>query len=319
MAERRCPAARAAAAGTAADALAAVRRVALLSGATRLTAVFGDPVEHSLSPTMHNAAYAALGMDRAYAAFHVTPPMLQAALRALPALGIVGVNLTVPHKERALRLVARLSAEARMLGAINCVVNRPAGLYGDNTDARGLERDLVSLGVALKDATAVVIGAGGAAASAVVACLRCGAREVAIVNRTPARASALTRRLRARLPRALGGAALSVRGLDALADLAPLERAAIIINATPMGLTSAGFVRIEYARTSRGCFFYDLIYAARPTAFLRPAIALGRSAADGAGMLVNQGELAFELFNGVAPPPGVMRRALFERLGRDSR
>ncbi len=319
MAERRRPAARAAAAGTAADALAAVARVAPLGGATRLTAVFGDPVEHSLSPAMHNAAFAALGMDRAYAAFHVTPPMLQAALRALPALGIVGVNLTVPHKERALRLAAKLSAEARMLGAINCVVNRPAGLYGDNTDARGLERDLVSLGVALKGAAAVVIGAGGAAASAVVACLRCGAREVAIVNRTPARASALTRRLRARLPRALGGAAFSVRGLDALADLALLERAAIIINATPMGLTSAGFVRIEYARTSRGCFFYDLIYAARPTAFLRPAIALGRHGADGAGMLVNQGELAFELFNGVAPPPGVMRRALFERLGRDSR
>ena len=80
--------------------------------------------EHSLSPAMHNAAYAALGLDRVYAAFYVTPPMLAAALRALPALGIVGVNLTVPHKERALKMVAKLSAEARMLGAINCVVNR---------------------------------------------------------------------------------------------------------------------------------------------------------------------------------------------------
>lgn len=266
---------------------------------------------------MHNAAYAALGMDRVYAAFHVTRPMLAAAVRAIPALGIVGVNLTVPHKERALRMVAKLSAEARMLGAVNCIVNRPAGVYGDNTDARGLERDLVGLGVALKGARAIVIGAGGAAASAVVACLRCGATEVTIANRTPARAVALTRRLRARLPRALGGAAFAVRGLDALDDAALLGRAAIVINATPMGLTSAGFVRIEYARTPRGCFFYDLIYAAQPTAFLRPAIALGRHAADGAGMLVNQGELAFELFNGVAPPPGVMRRALWERLGRD--
>jgi shikimate dehydrogenase len=300
-------------------AVAASGSALALGGATRVAAVFGDPVEHSLSPAMHNAAYAALGMDRVYAAFHVTPPMLAAAVRALPALGIVGVNLTVPHKERVLRMVAKLSAEARMLGAVNCIVcivNRPASLYGDNTDARGLERDLVGLGVALKGATAVVIGAGGAAASAVVACLRCGAGEVAIANRTPARAAALMRRLRARLPRALSGAALSVSGLEALADPGLLERAAIVINATPMGLTSAGFVRIEYARTRRECFFYDLIYAARPTAFLRPAIALGRRAADGAGMLVNQGELAFELFNGVAPPPGVMRRALWERLGR---
>jgi shikimate dehydrogenase len=308
MAERRRAAARAAVASGGALAL---------GGGTRVAAVFGDPVEHSLSPAMHNAAYATLGMDRVYAAFHVTPPMLAAAVRAIPALGIVGVNLTVPHKERVLRMLAKLSAEARMLGAVNCIVNRPAGLYGDNTDARGLERDLVSLGVALKGAMALVIGAGGAAAAAVVACLRCGAREVAIANRNLARAAALTRRLRARIPRALGSTALAVRGLDALADAALLGRAAIVINATPMGLTSAGFVRIEYARTRRECFFYDLIYAAQPTAFLRPAIALGRRTADGAGMLVNQGELAFELFNGVAPPPGVMRRALWERLGRD--
>ena len=205
MAERR----RAAAARTpAADATAATR-VAPLGGATRVAAVFGDPVEHSLSPAMHNAAYAALGLDRVYAAFHVTPPMLAAALRALPALGIIGVNLTVPHKERALKMVAKLSAEARMLGAINCIANRPAGLYGDNTDARGLERDLNGLGVALKGATAIVIGAGGAAASAVVACLRRGAREVVIANRTPARAAVLARRLRARLPRAFGSVALS--------------------------------------------------------------------------------------------------------------
>jgi len=290
-----------------------------LGGATRIAAIFGDPVEHSLSPAMHNAAYAALGIDRAYVAFHVTRPMLAAALRALPALGIIGVNLTVPHKERALALIAKLSVEARMLGAINCVVNRGTGLYGDNTDARGLERDLDGLGVEVRGATAVVVGAGGAAASAVVACLRRGAGEVVIANRTPVRGATLVRRLRARLPRAVANVPLAARGLDALADAALLGRAAIILNATPMGLTQAGFARIDYARTPRGCFFYDLIYAAQPTAFLWPAIALERRAADGAGMLVNQGELAFELFNGVAPPPGVMRGALFERLGRKGR
>lgn len=288
----------------------------VIGGATRLTAVFGDPVEHSLSPAMHNAAYAALAMDRIYAAFHVTPPMLAAAVRAIPALGIIGVNLTVPHKERAVRMVARLSAEARILGAINCIANRPGGLYGDNTDARGLERDLDALGVALAGKLAIVIGAGGAAGAAVLACLRRGAGRLVIANRTPARAAALARRLGSRLPRALKRAAFVTRGLEALVDTALLGDAALVVNATPMGLTSAGFAELDYARTARECFFYDLIYAAKPTPFLRPAIELGRPYADGAGMLVGQGEIAFELFNGMTPPAGVMRRALWSRLGR---
>jgi len=287
-----------------------------LGGATRLTAVFGDPVEHSLSPAMHNAAYAALGLDRAYVAFRVGAAMLPAAVRAIPALGIAGVNLTVPHKERAARMVAQLSAEARMLGAINCIVSRSGRLYGDNTDARGLERDLDALGVALAGRLAIVVGAGGAARAAALACLRCGAGQVVVANRTLARAAAMVRRFRARRPRALGRASLGARGLEALNDASLLGRAALIINATPMGLTSAGFAPVNYALTPGHCFFYDLIYAMEPTAFLRPAMELGRRCADGASMLVNQGELAFELFNGVAPPSGVMRRALWERLGR---
>lgn len=287
-----------------------------LSGATRIAAVFGAPVEHSLSPAIHNAAYAALGMDRAYVAFHVTPSTLAAAVRAIPALGIVGVNLTVPHKERALRMVARLSREARMLGAINCIVNRPSGLHGDNTDALGLEHDLNELGVAIASEVVIVIGAGGAAGSALVASLRCGAGRVVVANRTPSRATALVRRLKARLPRALGRGAIEARGLDALVDASLLERAALVINATAMGLTSKRFAKLRYERTPRECFFYDLIYSANPTSFLQPALEHGRRCADGAGMLVSQGELAFKLFNGVAPPPGAMRRALWEKLGR---
>jgi len=113
-----------------------------LSGHTLLTAVFGDPVAHSLSPAMHNAAYEALAMDRAYVACHVTPERLREALRAIPALGLLGVNLTVPHKERAVRLMAQLTDEARLLHAVNCVINRNGELHGDNTDARGLQADL---------------------------------------------------------------------------------------------------------------------------------------------------------------------------------
>src|SRR5258708_38193489 len=95
-----------------------------INGATIFTAIFGDPVEHSKSPAMHNAAYAALAINRAYLAFQVSRENLAAALRAIPALNIAGVNLTVPHKETAARLIKSLSAEARLLGAVNCVINR---------------------------------------------------------------------------------------------------------------------------------------------------------------------------------------------------
>ena len=111
---------------------------------------------------------------------------------------------------------------------------------------------------------------------------------------------------------------MNAHGLDALSDRALLAEAAIVINATSMGLTTKGFARLDYRATSRDCFFYDCIYAAKPTAFLAPARRLRRPCADGAGMLANQGELAFALFNRIASPAGVMRRALLERLGRRS-
>jgi shikimate dehydrogenase len=276
---------------------------------TAVAAIFGDPIEHSKSPAMHNAAYAALGMARTYAAFRVTAGSLAPALRAIPALGIIGVNLTVPHKQAAARLIKDLSAEARMLGAVNCVVNRRGVLRGDNTDARGLERDLLDLGCDLRGRLAIVIGAGGGAASSVLACIRLGASRVVIANRTPARAATLARRF------AMKGAR-EPRGLDALMDSALLAEARLIVNATSMGLTTGRFARLDYNSTAADCLFYDLIYAAKPTEFMKPALAAGRRATDGAGMLVNQGELAFKLFNRIAPPVGVMRAALFNALGR---
>ena len=290
-----------------------------LSGRTLFTAIFGDPVIHSLSPAMHNAAYAALEMDRAYAPFHVTPERLREAIRAIPAMGILGVNLTVPHKERALKMMAYSSDEALLLRAVNCVINRNGELHGDNTDARGLEADLRDHQVALDGAVAIVIGAGGAASSAVLAMLRLGAARIVICNRTVARANRLARGFARYLGVRGGGRprqTIETRGLDALTNATVMSAAALVVNATPMGLKTGGFVPLGYAATASSCVFYDLIYAREATPFLAPAGALGRRAIDGAGMLLHQGELAFELFNGVAPPAGVMRAALMSALGR---
>lgn len=290
-----------------------------LSGRTLLTAIFGDPVEHSLSPAMHNAAYAALGMERAYVAFHVTREHLRDAIRAIPALDLLGVNLTVPHKERALRMMADLSSEARLLGAINCVVNRKGVLHGDNTDARGLELDLREAGIALDGNVAVIVGAGGAAASAALAVIRLGAQRIVLCNRTGARANRLARRFAQHLGSRGGGRpaqTIEACGLDTLTNRSTMGAAAIVINATPMGLKTSGFADLAYNATAHDCVFYDLIYAREPTPFLASAAALNRRTLDGAGMLINQGVLAFELFNRVKPPEGIMRRALMSALGR---
>ncbi|MGO9606167.1 MAG: shikimate dehydrogenase [Candidatus Binataceae bacterium] len=285
-----------------------------ISATTRLTAIFGDPVEHSQSPSMHNAAYAALGMDRRYVAFHVTPSQLAAALRAIPALEIAGVNLTVPHKERALRAMDEVSAEGRLLGAINCVINRGGSLIGDNTDARGLERDLRALKLKIAGEAVLVIGAGGAAASAALAMIRLKVARVVIANRTRARAVRLVRRFSQTFAQPTG---FDTAGLDALTDATLLGNVACVVNATSMGLTTRDFAPLDYAATSRTCFFYDLLYARKQTAFLSGAIRIDRKHADGSGMLVEQAELAFKLFNGVAAPRGVMRRALMDALGRE--
>ncbi|MGO9454682.1 MAG: shikimate dehydrogenase [Candidatus Binataceae bacterium] len=285
-----------------------------ISATTQLTAIFGDPVEHSQSPPMHNAAYAALGMDRRYVAFHVTPAQLAAALRAIPALGIAGVNLTVPHKERALRAMDEVSAEGRLLGAINCVINRGGSLIGDNTDARGLERDLRALKLKIAGRAVLVIGAGGAAASAALAMIRLKAARVVIANRTRGRAVRLARRFSQTFAQPRG---FDTAGLDALTDATLLGNVACVVNATSMGLTTRDFAPLDYAATSPTCFFYDLLYARKQTAFLLGAIRMDRKHADGSGMLVEQAELAFKLFNRVAAPKGVMRRALMDALGRE--
>jgi shikimate dehydrogenase len=284
-----------------------------ISATTRLTGIFGDPIEHSLSPAMHNAAYAALGLDRRYLAFHVTRVELLPALRGIAPLKIAGVNLTLPHKARALEAMDELTAEGRLLGAINCVINRSGKLVGDNTDARGLERDLRAHGIGVAARTVLVMGAGGAGAAAVVAASRLKAARIVIANRTTRRASALARRF---AQSSLKRTRFEAVGLGELGNSRLLAELACVVNATSLGLTGGGFPHLQYGATPPNCFFYDTLYARKPTMFLAGAIRARRQCADGAGMLVEQGELAFYLFNRVRAPEGVMRRALMDALGR---
>ncbi len=274
-----------------------------ITGGTKVVGIFGDPVEHSRSPAMHNAAFRALGLDYVYVPFRVAAPDLRVAVAAVRALRLIGANLTVPHKERVLALLDSLSPRAERIGAVNTIVNREDHLFGDNTDAVGFLRAVRGAGVRPKSAKTIVVGAGGAARSIVVALAEAGAAAVHVVNRSPPRARRLARSVRSE------DTVVEVAGLDAMADAAFLADTALVVNTTPLGWKGERFPEIAYQATRPSCLFCDLVYGI-PTDFLRRARRARRRVMDGSEMLLHQGASAFSLWTGRSAPLSVMRAAL---------
>lgn len=269
----------------------------------QLFGVLGDPVEHSLSPRMQNAAFAAAGLPHLYLRYRVAPRGLARAFDEARRLGMGGLNLTVPLKEAALSLVDELSPAAARIGAVNTIVFRGRRLRGDNTDARGFLRSLAGR-VRLRGATAVIVGAGGAARAVGTALVDGGVGRIVVANRTPSRAGALVRSLAT-----MGTARVEAVRLAALAERGTLAGAALVVNTTPTGLHGRG-PRIRYAAAPSRCLFVDLVYGARPTPFLVGAARAGRPTLDGSGMLLHQGALAFETWTGRPAPLAAMADAL---------
>jgi shikimate dehydrogenase len=274
-----------------------------VTGATRVVGIFGEPVAHSHSPTIHNAAFAALGLDYVYVAFHVRPVALAGAVAAVRALDLRGVNVTVPHKERVIPLLDSLSRVARTAGAVNTIVNRAGHLHGDNTDIVGFLASLGRHRRRVRGGRAVVIGAGGAARAVVTALQLAAVREIRVVNRTLRRAAAIAQRFGGPRTR------LAALPLAALREAATLADADCVVNTTSLGWRGERFLPLAYAATPRHCLFYDLVYG-RSTAFLRGARAARRPVMDGTEMLVRQGAAAFTLWTGRRPPLDVLRAAL---------
>jgi shikimate dehydrogenase len=266
------------------------------TGRTRLVGVIGWPCAHTLSPRMHNAAYAALGLDMVYVPLPVPPDRVGDAVRGLAGLGFAGANVTVPHKSAVLPYLSELTPIAAALGAANTLtVRRDGSLAGDNTDAHGFMADLRAHAFEPGPETrALVIGAGGAARSVVYGLAEAGAK-VAVANRTPERADELCQLI----ARALPGVAGRLSAHPFPAGLARLARGAdLVVNATSLGLHGADdplpwdpSVSLHAAR-----LVYDLIYGDTP--FLRLARAQGAPAVDGMGMLVRQGARAAAIWTG---------------------
>jgi shikimate dehydrogenase len=263
-----------------------------ITGATRVVAVIGDPVGHSRSPAMHNAAFAALGLDWVYVALPVARGDGAAAVRAVTTLGLAGLNITMPHKADAAAACDDLAPEASALGAVNTVVNAGGTLLGDSTDGDGFLRALHDEGITPAGQRVLVVGAGGAARAITHALGRVGARVTVAARRPEAARSAA-----ALAPDA------DATGLDGIA----VESFDVVVNATPLGMDGEA-PPFDTAELHAGQFVYDTVYPIE-TPLLGEARARGLRAAGGLGMLVHQGALSFSLWTGVAPPLDVMRAA----------
>ncbi len=269
-----------------------------ISGRTKITGIFGHPVEHTLSPAMHNAAFKALGLNYCYVPFLVHPDYLEDAIKAIRALNLCGVNVTVPHKEKVMPLLDEINEEASFIGAVNTIVNSEGRLIGYNTDGRGFMQSLLESGISVEGKNVLIIGAGGAS-KAISYYLSQKTKTLYLYNRSKNRAEKLAQDLK------------KIRNnVSLIEDITSIERYHIIINATPLGLKKEDPLPFDTSLLRAEQTVCDLIY--KKTRVLEEASKKGCATLDGLGMLLWQGLFAFELWTGKKPQVEVMRKALMK-------
>jgi shikimate dehydrogenase len=271
-----------------------------ISGRTRLLALIGHPVGHSLSPAMHNASFVADDLDYVYVCLDIEPDELPAAVRGLKALRLRGFNVTMPHKRAMVPLVDELDEEARVSGAVNTVVIEASGLRGFNTDGGGMVMACQEAGIELAGKSVLLLGAGGTAAAIAVAFGKAGIGELHIANRNVERAARLRDKLHG-----TGIKGLAIRPLNALPD------AEIVINTTPLGMKAGDPMPVPPDYVRQGRAFCDAVY--RPgtqTHLVQLARERNVPIVAGDRMLLYQGVLAQKLWTGREPNVGAMDQAI---------
>ena len=271
-----------------------------ISGKTKVLGLLGYPVEHSLSPAMHNAAFKHLGLDCCYLTFPVKPELLKDAVKAVRALNLAGVNVTMPHKENVIPLLDKVDADASFIGAVNTIVNSNGKLIGYNTDGRGFMKLLSEAHVSVNKKNVLIVGAGGA--SRAIGYYLCqSASKLFLYDIDRKKAGKLIRDLKK-----INNNVFSAGNIN------NMDKYDVIINATPLGLRKNDPVPVNVNLLKRRHVVCDLIY--KKTELLDKAARKGCKTLNGLGMLLWQGVFAFELWTGRKAPVEVMRKALTKNL-----
>ena len=287
-----------------------------IDGETRFIALLGYPVEHTLSPRIHNAALQAQGLNVRYGAFAVTPHNLEAAVSGVRSLGFLGANVTLPHKASVLPMMDELTPEARAVGAVNTIVCRNAGgvgrtrLVGDNTDVEGFLAPIAHHHDALEGAEVVVLGSGGAARAVAYAIAnRLHPGSLTFVARSPVRAGRMVEEV---LSNAEDAGGMQVRVVPHQEGSPAIRAARLVVNATPVGMRPDVDASpwTDASDLHEGQLVYDLIYNPRATRFLQMARGRGAVVVDGLEMLIAQAAASYRQWTGREMPADAVRTAL---------
>ncbi len=280
-----------------------------LSGKTGLYGIFGNPIRHSLSPQMHNAAFEALGLNHVYLPFEVSPEQLQKAVAAIVPLGIRGLNITIPHKETVLPFLDEITPEALRIGAVNTIEVSSGRLIGHNTDGKGFVSSLFEAGVDPAGMSVFILGAGGAAKGVAMALLDAGVSELFILVRRQEKGTELAKRLSKVSPQTK----VSVAAFDSKSvPTATKNHPVLLINTTPLGMKMADALPFPTEHIQASWVVADLIYTPYETPLLLAAKNSGALTVPGLGMLLHQGVLAFEIWTKQKPPLEIMQKTLFQ-------
>jgi shikimate dehydrogenase len=281
----------------------------IISGKTRVCGVIGDPIEHTLSPTIHNAAFNHLGLDFVFLAFRVKADGLESALRGMRGLGIHGLNVTMPHKGSVTAYLDEMDPAVKFLGSANTIMNKAGKLSGFNTDGVGALKALRENGANPSGKKVLLLGAGGAA-KAIAFSLAQEAGELVILNRADGKAKELAERLTGTLGKKVVGDALTQ---ETLAE--NLQDSDVLINATSVGMNPAANQSIVPSQLLRsGLTVMDIVYNPVETKLAKDAKAAGAKVVSGVEMLIYQGAASFEIWTGHSAPVEVMRKAALKRL-----
>jgi len=280
-----------------------------ITGKTRVCGVIGEPIEHTLSPLMHNAAFEALKLDYVFLAFRVKPVEVESAVNGMRALNIRGLNVTMPHKSTVIKHLDRVDLSAQIVNSVNTILNKENLLFGFNTDGVGAFKALKENGVEPKGRKVLLLGAGGAA-RAIAYTMANKADELAVLNRTVKQAQALAKLLEKSFNKKISTGSLSPSDIQS-----NLQDSDILINATSVGMKpKAEESPIPPKLLRSNLAVMDIVYNPLETKLEKEAKAAGAKVVSGVEMLIYQGAASFELWTGKSAPVEVMRQAALRHL-----